>query len=225
MRRLRQFVNAVTFAAAVLITLGVGARVIRQLITGQTPAVSQQSAAFRQYQEARAIKRREDWALLSQMANQDVSKWSETRQDAVLNEMENWLREKNSFDPYFRRLSNDQIATMQDNMILLAVRWLETRVALYARSNQRTKTEIIKEDTDLAISLAMVLGRLDGPFGPGIVRGTQRLQEVQERLSAEYGFFSPMRVAAVTYFSALFNSITEWQRNGGLEELRRQRNF
>ena len=225
MRRIRLFINAATYLLAIAVTVAVGSRVVHQMAGGEVSPSNGKSAGFRKYQKDRALKRQQDWALLSQLANQDSENWSLQKQDQIIESFTAWLDEGVSFDQYFNRLSNEQIDKMQDNLLVLAARWLERRVAEYGSSRRRQhRKSIVKQDTQRMIGLALMFGRLGGPFGRGLNRGINRMEEIKESLLADEGFLSAKRFQLVSYFRDVRVEIDEWEKNGGWEELMKRNN-
>lgn len=218
MRRLRFFVSLTSYLLAVTLTVMVGVRITRQMTTAETPRVPPASAEFRAYQEAKAEDRRDDWNMILRLAQGDVESWTPEDQSAMIARMMVWLDEQANFDPYFRRLSKEQVERMQTSVVELTKVWLEQRVLEYAKANSSEKQRIIKQDQMRVIGLALMLGRLGGPFGRGLNRGLDALEGIKEEVTATDWFFSPRKQRYAAYFTDMMNAINEWIKNGGWQQ-------
>ncbi|MDA7977720.1 MAG: hypothetical protein MPJ50_02985 [Pirellulales bacterium] len=225
MRRFRQFISAITYLLAIVVTVAVGTRVVYQMLGGEVSPSNRESSEFREYQESKAEKRKQDWVLLLQLANEDSENWTLQKQDRIIDSFTSWLDDGVSFDQYFSRLSNEQIGKMQENLVTLASRWLERRVAEYGSARkERDRKEIIREDTQRMIGLALMFGRLGGPFGRGLNRGINRLEEIKDSLLADEGYLSVKRLRLMAYVRNVRREIDKWEENGGWEKFIQQNN-
>ncbi len=221
MRRIRLFVNGTAYLLAVVFTVFVALRVTRQLATGESPPVSTESAAFREYQEAKAAKRKEDWKFFSQLADEKSSNWSDAEKDKIQAGVIAWLDEGAGFELYFRRMTKEQASQMQENLLVLAQRWLGERIQEYGRSRGRRRRTIVDQDAERVIGLALIFGRLDG-FGQQLNRGLNTMEQLQTVLGDPDGVLREFRVETGLYFQAIYNRINQWRQGEDWAEIRRR---